>query len=192
MDAGQSAALIRSVCVFCGSAVGRNAQFVDVARELGAGLARHNLALVYGGARHVLMGVLADAALLHHGRVVGVMPDSLMEREIAHPGLTELHVVPSMHARKARMADLSDAVVMLPGGLGTLDEMFEMWTWSVLGIHTRPMALLNAGGYFGPLLFMLERMVHDGFVRPADAARVQVHERVDALLDSLLAGAEHG
>ena len=108
-----------------------------------------------------------------------------MEREVAHTGLTELHVVPSMHARKALMADLSDAVAILPGGLGTLDEMFEMWTWSVLGLHERPMALLNAGGYFDPLLTMLERMVAGGFVRAADMERVSVHGSVEELLGTL-------
>src|SRR5215207_8224445 len=161
---------MRSVCVFCGSSSGASPAYGEAARALGAHLAREGLTLVYGGASVGTMGVVADAALAAGGRVVGVIPRGLVAREIAHPGLTELVVVDSMHERKAAMADRADAFVALPGGLGTLEELFEVWTWGLLGIHAKPVALLDADGFYDPLLAFLDRAVDEGFVRAAQRA----------------------
>jgi uncharacterized protein (TIGR00730 family) len=173
--------------VFCGSSSGVDGAYVDAARDLGRLLARRGVALVYGGARVGVMGAIADAALDDGGRVVGVMPRPLWSREVGHTGLTELLVVDTMHERKALMAERSDAFVALPGGAGTLEELFEMWTWAQLGIHTKPVALLNVGGFFDPLLAMVEHLVTQGFVRPAHRAMLVVEEQPDRLLARLAA-----
>ncbi|AHG89883.1 Conserved hypothetical protein CHP00730 [Gemmatirosa kalamazoonensis] len=178
---------LSAVCVFCGSSSGVDGAYVDAARDLGRLLARRGVALVYGGARVGVMGAIADAALDDGGRVVGVMPRPLWSREVGHTGLTELLVVDTMHERKALMAERSDAFVALPGGAGTLEELFEMWTWAQLGIHTKPVALLNVGGFFDPLLAMVEHLVTQGFVRPAHRAMLVVEEQPDRLLARLAA-----
>lgn len=141
--------------------------------------------LVYGGASVGLMGVLADTALAHGGRVVGVIPRSLLDREIAHRGLSALEVVDTMHARKARMAELADAFVALPGGLGTLEELFEIWTWGMLGLHAKPYALLNVDGYYQPLIRFLDHARDEGFIRPAQRDRLVVDTDPARLLDAL-------
>ena len=153
------------LCVFCGSASGVRPAYLAAARELGRLLGERGAGLVYGGASVGLMGALADAALAAGAEVDGVIPRALVEREIAHAGLTRLHVVEGMHARKARMAELADAFVALPGGLGTLEELFEVWTWAQLGVHDKPLALLDVDGYFAPLLAFLAHAEAEGFVR---------------------------
>lgn len=154
------------VCVFCGSATGRGDAFVQAAKDFGRALAGAGIDLVYGGASAGTMGAVADAALAAGGRVIGVIPRQLVEREIAHHGLTESHVVADLHERKATMASLSDAFVALPGGAGTLEELFEVWTWGQLGLHHKPIGLLDVAGYFQPLLRFVDRMVSDGFLGP--------------------------
>ena len=158
--------MIRSLCVFCGSNTGTNPRFAAVARELGALMAKEGIALVFGGGSVGLMGVVADAVLAGGGKAIGVIPRALWDREIGHRNLSELHVVESMHERKAMMASLADAFVALPGGLGTLEEIFEVWTWAQLGIHAKPVAFLDAEGFYGPLLEFLDSAVDAGFVRP--------------------------
>ena len=139
------------ICVFCGSSFGNNEVYGNAAREMGRTLAAHKIGLIYGGGRVGLMGVLADAALNAGGAVIGVIPRSLVEREIQHTSLTELHTVATMHERKTRMAELADAFIALPGGAGTLEEIFEQWTWAQLGIHRKPCGFLNTNGFFDPL-----------------------------------------
>lgn len=165
---------IRSVCVYCGSQPGASPAFAEAAAVLGTMLARRGLTLVYGGASVGLMGVVADAALAAGGRVVGVIPRILMRKELAHAGLADLVVTGSMQERKTRMAELSDAFVALPGGIGTLDELFEMWTWGQLGLHAKPCALVNTGGYYDDLVRFLDRAVRDGLLRPAVRTLLQV------------------
>ncbi|MEW5764606.1 MAG: TIGR00730 family Rossman fold protein [Acidobacteriota bacterium] len=175
-----------SVCVFCGSSKGANGVYAAAAAELGRLLARRGLALVYGGGNVGLMGTLARAALEEGGRVVGVIPEHLMTFEVALPEATEMRVVSSMHERKALMADLSDAFVALPGGLGTLEELFEVWTWAQLGLHRKPLALLDAGGYFAPLVGFLDHAVAEGFLKPVHRGMVLVEREPAALLDALV------
>jgi uncharacterized protein (TIGR00730 family) len=177
-----------SVAVFCGSSSGRDPAFAAAARELGARLAAEGRTLVYGGGRVGLMGVLADAALAGGGRVIGVIPEALAAREVAHLGLSELRVVASMHVRKATMADLAEAFVALPGGFGTLDELFEIVTWAQLGLHAKPIALLEVSDYFAGLRELVERAVADGLVRPEHRSLFHVGGSVDAVLAHLDAG----
>jgi uncharacterized protein (TIGR00730 family) len=173
------------VCVFCGSSPGARPEYGDAARALGALLARRGVELVWGGGNVGLMGVVADATLAAGGRAIGVIPAALAERELAHATATELHVVRTMHERKALMADLSDAFVALPGGMGTLDELFEILTWSQLGIHRKPVGLLDVAGYYAPLLAFLDSARDEGFVRPADRALLRVDADPERLLDAL-------
>ena len=156
---------MQSVCVFCGSNTGSRGLYAEQAAELGQTIAARGLTLVYGGSRLGLMGILADAALAAGGSVIGVIPGALVEREIAHAALTELRQVRSMHERKAMMADLSDGFVALPGGAGTLEEFFEIWTWAQLGHHRKPVGLLNPGGFFDRLLAFLDHVEGERFVR---------------------------
>lgn len=158
-------------------------EYVDAARRLGRVLAARGLRLVYGGARVGLMGELADAARHAGGEVVGVIPESLRVREVAHTDLADLRIVPSMHHRKALMADLSDAFIALPGGAGTLEEFFEVWTWAQLGLHRKPCAMLNVGGYFDGLLAFLDTAVRQRFLRPEHRAMVLVDDDPERLLD---------
>ena len=158
---------LRAVCVFCGSSAPADPRYRDAARALGALIARRNVTLVYGGGSTGLMGELADAILAQDGRVIGVIPAGLFAREAGHTGLTELREVTSMHERKKLMYDLSDAFVALPGGLGTLEELAEVTTWSQLGLHSKPVALLNVGGFWDPLLAQLDLMTRTGLLTPA-------------------------
>ena len=157
---------MNSVAVYCGSSAGANPAYVAQAQALGAALAAQNLTLVYGGGRVGLMGALADAVLTHGGRVVGVIPTFLADKELAHTGCTELHVVGSMHERKLLMADRADAFIAMPGGYGTLEELFEVLTWGQLGLHCKPVGLLNVAGFYDHLLGALDRMRDDQLLRP--------------------------
>jgi uncharacterized protein (TIGR00730 family) len=157
--------VIRSLCVFCGSNSGNDPIYANVARDFGVLLAKSNVALVYGGGHVGLMGIVADAVLAGGGKAIGVIPRMLWDREVGHRNLTELHIVETMHERKAMMASLSDAFVALPGGLGTLEEIFEVWTWAQLGIHRKPLGFLDANGFYAPLLSFLDLAVDAGFVR---------------------------
>jgi uncharacterized protein (TIGR00730 family) len=173
------------VGVFCGSSLGASDVYRGVAEELGALLARRRVELVYGGGRVGLMGVLADAVLAGGGKVIGVIPEALSGREVAHSGLTDLRVVPTMHARKALMAELSSAFVALPGGFGTLDELFEIVTWGQLGLHRKPIGLLNVAGYFDGLLRFVDHSIAERFVRPEHRALLVVETAPEVLLDTL-------
>ena len=157
---------MRRVCVFTGSSLGHRDEYRAAARDLGCELAARGIELVYGGANVGLMGAVADAALAAGGRVTGVIPEALVAKEVAHAGLPDLRVVASMHERKAAMADLSDGFIALPGGWGTLDELFEALTWGQLGLHAKPCGLLNVTGYFDQLLAFMDHMIDEGFVRP--------------------------
>jgi uncharacterized protein (TIGR00730 family) len=155
------------VCVFCGSSRGSSPAYADAATELGAALADAGIGLVYGGGDVGLMGVVADATLAGGGEVIGVMPEALVAKEIAHRGLTELRITGSMHERKALMAELADGFIALPGGLGTFDELCEILTWGQLGLHTKAVALLDVDGYWGPFVALLDNAVEAGFLRAA-------------------------
>jgi uncharacterized protein (TIGR00730 family) len=178
---------VNAVCVFCGSSPGARPSYRAAAERLAEAIAARGLDLVYGGASVGLMGALADAALARGGRVIGVLPRALATKELAHRGLTELLVVDSMHERKAQMAARADAFIALPGGIGTLEEWFEVLTWSQLGFHAKPCALLDADGYFAPLLAFLDRAVAERFVTPAHRAMMLVDEDPARLLDALAA-----
>ena len=178
---------MKRVCVFTGSSPGADLAYRAAAADLGHRLADRGIELVYGGAHVGLMGTLADAALEGGGRVTGVIPRSLVDREIAHPGLSDLRVVDSMHERKALMAELSDAFVALPGGVGTLEELFEVYTWNQLGLHAKPLGLFNVRGYFDGLARFLDHAVAERFVTPQHRAMLLVEEQLDPLLDGLAA-----
>jgi uncharacterized protein (TIGR00730 family) len=183
----ESSSPFSSVAVFCGSSHGVDPAFAEAAATLGETLARRGIELVYGGGHVGLMGVAADAAMAHGGRVHGVITRALAELEVAHPGLTELEVVETMHDRKASMADAADGFVMLPGGFGTLDEFFEAVTWTQLGVHAKPCAVLDVAGYFEPLLAFLDGAAEAGLLRPEHRALVLVEREPDVLLDRLAA-----
>jgi uncharacterized protein (TIGR00730 family) len=159
--------MLQRICVFCGSSPGVRPVYADAARALGEAIARRGLGLVYGGATVGLMGTVAEAAMAAGGEVIGVIPQPIEAREIANRGVTKLHVVGSMHERKALMSELSDGFVALPGGYGTLDELFEILTWAQLGLHAKPIALLDVADYFAPLLTYLDHARTEGFLRPA-------------------------
>jgi uncharacterized protein (TIGR00730 family) len=174
-----------SLCVYCGSRAGDNAAYEAAAAAVGTAIGRRGWRLVYGGGRAGLMGRVADAALAAGAQVLGVIPRSLMEREVGHRGLTELHVVETMHERKLMMAEHSDAFIALPGGIGTFEELFEVWTWRQLGYHDKPVGLLNVDGYYDALLDFMRQTVAHGFVSDSQHALLQVHAEADALLDSI-------
>jgi uncharacterized protein (TIGR00730 family) len=176
----------RRVCVFCGSSNGARMEYREQAQALGTLIAENRIGLVYGGAHVGLMGVLADAALTAGGEVIGVIPHALIDREIAHQGLTRLIEVTTMHERKARMAEQADAFVALPGGFGTLDEFFEIVTWAQLGIHAKPCILLNTGGYYDGLLRFLDSAVTEGFMKPENRPLVRLAEDAPETLASIL------
>lgn len=173
------------ICVFCGSSPGRNGAYRDAAEALGRLLAREGIGLVYGGASVGLMGAVADAALAAGGEVTGVIPRALKAKEIAHPGLSALHVVETMHERKALMVELSDGFIALPGGMGTFDEFFEVVTWAQLGIHAKPLGLLNVAGYYDRLAAFLDHTVAEGFVRGDHREMIAMEESPEALLERL-------
>ena len=176
---------MRRVCVFCGASSGRLPAYADGARRLGSALAGRRVGLVYGGGRVGLMGAVADAALAAGGEVVGVIPQELVDRELAHGGLNELRVVDSLHERKALMAELADGFVALPGGFGTLDELLEQLTWSQLGLHAKPIGLLDVEGYWRPLIELARHATEEGFVRESDLGSIAVGTDPEALLDRL-------
>ena len=178
---------VRRVCVYAGSNPGSDPAYADAARALASVLAERGIGLVYGGGNVGLMGVLADTALAAGGEVIGVMPQALVDREIGHRGLTELRVVGSMHERKALMAELSDAFVAVPGGIGTLEELIEVYTWSQLGIHDKPCGVLNVRGYYDALAAFLDHAVEEGFLRPQHRAVLSVAADPAELLDRLAA-----
>jgi uncharacterized protein (TIGR00730 family) len=178
---------VKRVLVFCGSSPGLRPEYVEAATLLGRLLASRDLELVYGGASVGLMGAVADGVLEAGGSAIGVIPNRLVESEIAHAGLTKLHVVETMHDRKALMAELSDAVIALPGGTGTLDELFELFTWSQLGLHRKPLSVLDVAGYWQPLLAFLQHAVQERFLRAEHLATLIVSDVPEELLDRLAA-----
>lgn len=178
-----------SVCVYCGSRAGSRPSYADAARAVGAEIGRRGWQLVYGGGNVGLMGVVADATLAAGGRAVGVIPRTLMEREVGHGGLHEQHVVETMHQRKQMMAERADVFVALPGGIGTLEELYEVWTWRQLGYHDCPIGLLNVDGYYDQLLAFMRHSVAQGFLGDAQMAFVRVGDDAGRLLDQLRADA---
>ncbi|MCY7316983.1 MAG: TIGR00730 family Rossman fold protein [Rubrivivax sp.] len=174
-----------SVCVYCGSRHGARASYAEAARALGAAIGQRGWQLVYGGGRVGLMGEVADAALAAGGRVVGIIPESLQKLEVGHTGLDELHVVPTMHQRKQMMAERADLFIALPGGIGTLEELYEVWTWRQLGYHANPIGLVNVSGYYDGLLAFMAHTVAEGFLSPQQIAAVQVSDDAVRLLDAL-------
>jgi uncharacterized protein (TIGR00730 family) len=177
---------MRRLCVFCGSSTGNRPEYRDAARRLGELLSGRGIGLVFGAGHVGLMGVLADAVLRGGGEAVGVIPQALVDKELAHRGLTALHVVATMHQRKALMADLADGFAALPGGYGTADEFFEVLTWAQLGLHAKPIGLLNVGGFFDPLLAWLDRCVGDAFLRPEHRELLRTSSDPAELLEALL------
>ena len=176
---------LRSICIFCGASLGAQPVYHQTAEQLGRRIAERQMTLVYGGSKVGLMGAVADAALAAGGEVVGVIPRSLQEVRVGHPGLQRLEVVEDMHARKARMAELSDAFIALPGGIGTLEELFEIWTWAKMGYHYKPVGLLNAGSFYDALEQFLQQMVTERFLSPGHNEILQRSDDVDQLLDQL-------
>ncbi len=174
-----------TICVYCGSREGALPAYAEAARAVGAGIGRRGWQLVYGGGRAGLMGIVADAALAAGATVIGVIPRTLMERELGHTGLAELHVVQTMHERKMLMAQRCDAFLALPGGIGTFEELFEAWTWRQLGYHDKPLALLEVAGYYAGLLAFMDQTVAQGFVAPPQRELLQVDTDAEALLDRL-------
>ena len=176
---------MKRVCVFCGSNRGRQSIYAKSARHMGKTLAARGMGLVYGGGHVGLMGVIADAALAAGANVIGVIPRAMVDKELAMEGLTEMHIVDTMHQRKALMAELSDGFVALPGATGTADELFEILTWAQLGLHGKPIGLLNVGGYFDPLLTWLNQAVKEGFLKPVHRRLLLEGKEVEKLLDLL-------
>ncbi|MBY0495653.1 MAG: TIGR00730 family Rossman fold protein [Cyanobacteria bacterium] len=176
---------MRRICVFCGSNVGIRDIYRDSAVATGTLLARRGIGLVYGGGNVGLMGVIADAALAAGGEVIGVIPQALKDREVAHTGIRDLRVVDSMHTRKAMMADLADAFIAMPGGVGTFEELFEAITWTQLGLHRKPCGLLNVGGFYTPLVAFIDQAVTEGFIKPVHRKMIVVDDNPERLLNTL-------
>jgi uncharacterized protein (TIGR00730 family) len=176
---------MKSVCVFCGSNPGNDPVYADGARAMGREIARRGLILVYGGGAVGLMGIVADAALEAGGEVHGVIPRALREKEVGHHHLTRLEIVDTMHIRKARMAELSDGFIAMPGGIGTFEELFEIWTWGQLGIHSKPLGLLNVAGFYDPLAAFLDGTVEAGFLKQTHRAMAMTDTRPETLLDRM-------
>jgi uncharacterized protein (TIGR00730 family) len=173
---------MKSIAIFCGSAAGNNPIFIQTAQQVGRVLAQQQIQLVYGGGKVGLMGAVADSVLQHGGRVIGVMPQALVDREIAHTGLTELYVVENMHQRKMQMSELADGFIALPGGAGTLEEIYEQWTWAQLGTHAKPCAFLNVAGYYRLLLEMIQVMVEQGFTQQRYADMLIQADNIEDIL----------
>lgn len=176
---------VQSVCIFCGASTGSEDSFAEATKEVVTSLVRRNIRVVYGGGKAGLMGVVADTALKLGGRVVGVMPQHLVDREIAHDGLSELHVTDSMHDRKKLMGDLSDGFVALPGGFGTLEELSEVLSWAQIGLHTKPIGLLDTNGFFAPLLSFFDTMVANGFLRSESRSLIIRDDDPERLLTAM-------
>lgn len=174
---------MKRICVFCGSNPGVNPLYLETAEKVGAFLAANNIELVYGGGRVGLMGKVADSVMQNGGRVIGIIPKALDRKEIAHQGLTELYVVGSMHERKAQMAELSDGFIALPGGIGTFEEFCEIVTWAQLGIHQKPCALMNVGGFYDAFIALFEHSMDQGFIRPEHRALVLVESEIEKLYE---------
>jgi uncharacterized protein (TIGR00730 family) len=174
---------INGICVYCGSSTGSRDSYVAAANDLARALVERNIQLVYGGASIGVMGALADRVLALGGRVVGVIPKALAVKEVAHPNLSELYVTETMHERKTKMADLADGFIALPGGIGTLEELFEIWTWAQLGFHYKPCGLLNVLGYYDGLLGFLKHIADEGFVKDEHRSLLMVADHADDLLD---------
>lgn len=179
------------LAVYCGSASPADSIYIETARKLGAELARRGIGVVYGGGRLGLMGAVADSALEAGGEVIGIIPEALEHAEVAHRGCTQLHVVAGMHERKKMFTDLSDGFIVLPGGVGTMDELWEAISWSQLGYHNDPVGLLNVSGYYDELIAFNAKMVSVGFVRPQHANILIVDDRLDGLLDKMAAYQPH-
>jgi uncharacterized protein (TIGR00730 family) len=183
---------MKSICVYCGSSAGNSIRFTDAARELGSMMATRGIGLVYGGGNVGLMGVIADEVLKCGGTVTGVIPHALLRKEVGHHGLTQLHVVKDMHERKAMMAELANGFIAMPGGFGTLEELFEMLTWSQLGFHDKPIGLLNVDGFYDRLIVFVQELATQGFLKGPHAA-LMMHEALpSALLDRLDTWDQHG
>jgi uncharacterized protein (TIGR00730 family) len=177
--------MLKRICVFCGSSTGLPAVYRLAASKFGEALAQRGIGLVFGGGHIGLMGVIADAVLGRGGQAIGVIPQALVNKELAHEKLTRMHIVPTMHERKALMADLADGFVALPGGFGTADEFFEILTWAQLGLHEKPIGLLNVEGFFDPLLAWVDRAVEDGFIAASDRALLVIRDESNCLLDAM-------
>ena len=178
-----------SLCVYCGSRAGKSTEFAALAREVGSWIAQRGGQLVYGGGHNGLMGIMADATLAAGGRVIGVIPKALVDKEFAHTGCTELHIVENMHERKRIMAEHADAFLALPGGIGTLEEFFEVWTWRQLGYHDKPVGLLNLNGFYDSLLAFLNSAVATGFMNPWQMGLIRSGDNAAALLEALVLAA---
>jgi uncharacterized protein (TIGR00730 family) len=177
---------MKSIAVYCGASFGANPIYTEVARQLGRAMVERNIALVYGGGNVGLMGVIADEVMQRGGEVTGVIPQALVEREVGHAGLTRQFIVKDMHERKAMMAGLSDGFIAMPGGMGTLEELFEMLTWSQLGIHSKPVGVLNVNGFYDKLLGFVAHLQEEGFVQARHAALMMAEAEPDALLRRLI------
>jgi len=175
---------MKSLCVYCGSSFGNSAKFAHAARELAREMVNDDVALVYGGGKVGLMGVIADEVLRLGGKVTGIIPRALMDKEVGHGGLTHLHIVKDMHERKAMMAEKSEGFIAMPGGIGTLEELFEIFTWAQLGMHEKPIGLLNAEGFYDGLIAFLAHVVAQGFLRPNHASLLMHESHPKALLES--------
>ena len=176
---------MKAICVYCGSSSKAKPVYFEAAHALGTALAKRGWSLIYGGASCGLMGAVADAALAAGGKVVGVLPDFMEDRELAHTNLTELHIVSSMHERKAKMAQLAEGFIALPGGFGTLDEMFEMLTWAQINAHQKPCGFLNVSGFYDPLFTFLDHVTAEGLLRPHHRALPLIHRELEPLLELL-------
>lgn len=177
---------VQSICVYCGSSPGRQTIYASAAYALAEVMVQHNIRLVYGGAGIGIMGILANQVLKLGGQVIGVIPKALAHQEVVHSGLTELHVTQSMHERKMLMAELADGFIALPGGIGTLEELFEIWTWAQLGIHNKPCGLLNIAAYFDALLKFLDHVLAEQFVKPNQRSILMVETDAETLLERFL------
>ncbi|RZT42710.1 LOG family protein [Cupriavidus agavae] len=178
---------MKSICVYCGSSPGFRPEYAEAAQELGRLMAGQGLALVYGGGKVGLMGIVADSVMAHGGTAIGIIPDALMQKEVGHRGLTELHVVRNMHERKQMMADRADAFIAMPGGVGTLEELFETFTWAQLGYHDKPVGLLNISGFYDGMLQFIGHAVDEGFLKQVHADMLHVSTRPEDLIGKLAA-----
>jgi len=177
--------IVQSVCVFCGSSAGKKSAYLDEAREIGRFFAERKIRVIYGGGSHGLMGAVAESALKAGGEVIGVIPETLLHKEAAHHKLTKLHITKGMHERKALMTELSDAFISLPGGLGTLDELFEIWTWAQLGLHRKPIGLLNSLHYYDDLLKFLKHSSEEQFVKTKNLNTLVVADSIEKLWEKI-------